>query len=71
MSVNIDKQLVMEAFRDAEGQRNPPRVLMHHTDRGSQYTSGDYKDMLDDAGVVSSISRKGNCSDNAVSGNVF
>jgi putative transposase len=49
MSVNTDKQLVMDAFRDAEGQRNPPRGLMHHTERGSQYTSGDYRDTLNDA----------------------
>ena len=71
MSVNIDKQLVMDPFPAAEGQRNPPRGLIHHTDHGSQYTSGDYGDMLNDAGVVSSVSRKGNHWDNAVSENVF
>ena len=60
MSDHIDRQLVMDAFRDAVGQRNPPRGLMHHTDRGSQYTSSDYQEMLDEAGVVSSMSRKGN-----------
>jgi putative transposase len=71
MSDHIDRQLVMDAFRDAVGQRNPPRGLMHHTDRGSQYTSSDYQEMLDDAGVVSSMSRKGNCWDNAPTESVF
>jgi len=71
MSANIDKQLVMDAFREAEGQRKPARGLVHHTDRGSQYTSGEYRTMLEHAGVVISMSRKGNCWDNAPSESVF
>jgi putative transposase len=71
MSANIDKQLVLDAFREAEGQRKPARGLVHHTDRGSQYTSGEYRTMLEDAGVVISMSCKGNCWDNAPSESVF
>lgn len=61
MSANIDNQLVVDAVREAEGQRRPARGLVHHTDRGSQYTSGEDRTMLEHAGVVISTSRKGNC----------
>ena len=71
MSANINKQLVVNAFREAEGQRKPARGLVHHTDRGSQYTSGEYRTMLEDAGVVISMSRKGNCQDNTPSESEF
>lgn len=43
------------------------RGLIHHSDRGSQYASGDFQQLLDDHGIVCSMSRKGNCWDNAVS----
>jgi putative transposase len=63
MSEHIDRALVLEALRNAVGRRVPNAGLLHHSDRGSQYASGDYQDALDDLGVVCSMSRKGNCWD--------
>jgi len=71
MSEHIDRALVLEALRVAVGRRVPNFGLMHHSDRGSQYASGDYQDALDDLGVVCSMSRKGNCWDNAVAESFF
>ena len=48
----------------------PKDSLLHHSDRGS-YASGDYQFALDDLGVVCSMSRKGNCWDNAVAESFF
>lgn len=47
------------------------RGLIHHSDRGSQYASGDFQQLLDDHGITCSMSRKGNCWDNAVSESFF
>ena len=63
MSERIDRSLVLEALRNAVGRRLPNAGLLHHSDRGSQYASGDYQNALDDLGVVCSMSRKGNCWD--------
>ena len=71
MSEHIDRALVLEALRVAVGRRVPNVGLMHHSDRGSQYASGDYQEALDDLGVVCSMSRKGNCWDNAVAESFF
>jgi len=71
MSERIDRALVLEALRNAVGRRLPNAGLMHHSDRGSQYASGDYQDALDELGVVCSMSRKGNCWDNAVAESFF
>ena len=71
MSQRIDRALVLEALRVAVGRRLPNVGLLHHSDRGSQYASGDYQDALDDLGVVCSMSRKGNCWDNAVAESFF
>ena len=71
MSERIDRALVLDALRDAAGRRVPNVGLLHHSDRGSQYASGDYQDALDDLGVVCSMSRKGNCWDNAVAESFF
>jgi transposase InsO family protein len=71
MSAHIDRALVLEALRNAVGRRLPNAGLMHHSDRGSQYASGDYQDALDELGVVCSMSRKGNCWDNAVAESFF
>lgn len=51
--------------------RNPPLGLVHHTDRGSTYTAEKYRSVLTDHGMISSMSRKGNCWDNAVSESFF
>jgi putative transposase len=45
--------------------RQPPAKLLLHSDRGVQYASGDYRQALKAAGLVASMSRKGNCYDNA------
>jgi putative transposase len=71
MSERIDRTLVLEALRNAVGRRLPNAGLLHHSDRGSQYASGDYQDALDELGVVCSMSRKGNCWDNAVAESFF
>jgi len=71
MSERIDRQLALDALTAAIGRRLPNVGLVHHSDRGSQYASGDYQDALSAAGVVCSMSRKGNCWDNAVAESFF
>jgi len=71
MSERIDRELVLEALRVAIGRRVPNAGLLHHSDRGSQYASIDYQQALDRHGVVCSMSRKGNCWDNAVAESFF
>src|SRR5438874_4670064 len=51
--------------------RQPPQGLLHHSDRGSQYASHDYQQLLAVHGIQSSMSRKGNCWDNAVAESFF
>jgi putative transposase len=71
-SERIDRALVIEALRVAVGRRTvPDSGLVHHSDRGSQYASGDYQNALHNLGVVCSMSRKGNCWDNAVAESFF
>ena len=71
MSERIDRALVLQALRLATGRRVPDAGLMHHSDRGSQYASADYQQALGDLRVVCSMSRKGNCWDNAVAESFF
>ena len=66
MSQNIDRHLVLGALDMALHGRQPPRGLLHHSDRGSQYASADYRQALAARGIECSMSRKGNCWDNAV-----
>jgi putative transposase len=66
MSERIDRALVLEALGQALAHRPEARDLIHHSDRGSQYASHDYRDALDQAGVTCSMSRRGDCWDNAV-----
>jgi transposase InsO family protein len=66
MSERIDRTLVLEALREALVRRSGARDLIHHSDRGSQYASHDYRDALDQAGITCSMSRRGDCWDNAV-----
>ena len=63
--------LVTQALQMAIGQRQPKPGLLHHSDRGSQYASGAYQQQLRAAKMVGSMSRKGNCYDNAVVERVF
>jgi len=58
--------LPLAALHVALGRRQPPRGLVHHSDRGVQYASGEYQRVLAAHGLVPSMSRRGNCWDNAV-----
>jgi transposase InsO family protein len=62
----LDRHLVLTALDRALARRRPPRGLLHHSDRGAEYTSGDYQARLTAAGIVCSMSRRGDCWDNAV-----
>ncbi|HUR47766.1 MAG TPA: IS3 family transposase [Candidatus Saccharimonadales bacterium] len=65
MSERIDTLLVLKALGMALLQREPCANLLFHSDRGVQYASGDYRTALAQAGLIASMSRKGNCYDNA------
>jgi len=65
MSPRIDTTLVLKALGMALLHRSPPRDLLFHSDRGVQYASAQYRRALSQAGLVASMSRKGNCYDNA------
>src|SRR5205807_7432919 len=67
----ITRELAVEALTMALAHRQPDPGLVHHSDRGSQYASGDYRAVLDAHGVVLSMSRRGNCWDNAVAESFF
>ena len=71
VSNRIKKGLAMEALQRAINLRQPPPGVIHHSDRGSQYCSGDYQKLLAKHGFVSSMSGKGNCYDNAMVETVF
>lgn len=66
MSEHIDTPLVLGALQMALEGRQPPQGLIHHSDRGSQYASAEYRQALASRGIQCSMSRKGNCWDNAV-----
>jgi putative transposase len=66
MSDSLEKRLVMDALRMAHSRRRPGVGLVHHSDRGSQYASDGYRQLLNDYGMKVSMSRKGDCWDNAV-----
>lgn len=61
MSVELCTQALITAY----WRRKPPKGLLHHSDRGSQYTSVAYQDLLKRFGMICSMSRKANCWDNA------
>jgi transposase InsO family protein len=65
MSERIDTALILKALAMALLHRHPPASLLCHSDRGVQYASGDYRAALQKAGFIASMSRKGNCYDNA------
>jgi putative transposase len=65
MNERMKKQLVLDALAMGYWQRKPPKGLLHHSDRGSQYASYDYQKRLESYGMQASMSRKGNCWDNA------
>lgn len=65
MSDRIDSALVCDAMKMAITHRCPGPDLIHHSDRGVQYASDDFQRLLDRHGIECSMSRKGNCWDNA------
>jgi putative transposase len=71
MSAHCDGELVANAFQMAVCRRRPKSGLLHHSDRGSQYTSRAYQQLLEQAGMSVSMSRKGNCWDNATMESFF
>jgi len=71
MASSMTKEFVMEALSMAVTQRCPDEELLHHSDRGSQYCSNDYQQMLQANGITCSMSRKGNCWDNAAMESFF
>ena len=71
MSKRIDAELALDALRMAFSLRRPGPGLLFHSDRGSVYACYDYKDLLAEHQAKPSMSRKGNCWDNAVSESFF
>ena len=68
---NNDRQLALDALEHAVAERKPLAGMLHHSDRGSTYASGDYRNALLKLGAVASMSRKGDCWDNAVAESFF
>jgi transposase InsO family protein len=66
-----DRELVLEALRRALRSRRPARGLVCHSDRGSPYASDEYRQALVDSGISASMSRTGDCYDNAVAESFF
>jgi putative transposase len=71
MSATMTAQFVTEALLMAIWRRGKPNALLHHSDRGSQYTSEQFQRLMEDHGVSCSMSRAGNVWDNAVMESFF
>jgi putative transposase len=71
MRDTIEDELTLSALRMARAARRPEPGLIHHSDRGSQYTSRDYRAELAAHGMIASMSGKGDCYDNAVAESFF
>jgi transposase InsO family protein len=70
-SQNVDRHLALAALDMALVHRRPSGGLVHHSDRGSTYASTDYRDALESRGIECSMSRRGDCWDNAVAESFF
>ncbi len=68
---SLDRELALAALDQALMRRSPAPGLVHHTDRGSQYTSAEYRERLRAHGIDASMSRVGDCWDNAVAESFF
>ena len=66
-----DRHLTIKALQMALKRRYPDAGLLHHSDQGGTYASEDYQDVLDTHGITCSMSRRGNCYDNAVMESFF
>lgn len=71
MDKRMNKELVIDALQMAINKRELKKGLIFHSDRGSQYASYDFQKMLWQNGIISSMSRKGDCWDNAVTESFF
>jgi putative transposase len=71
MAAHMRTELIESALLNALTARAPAAKLVHHSDRGSQYASETYQDLLEEYGIECSMSRKGNCWDNAVMESFF
>jgi transposase InsO family protein len=71
MDATITTQLTRDALEMALGRRQPAAGLVHHSDRGSQYAADTYRRLLSAQGAIASMSRVGNCYDNAVTESFF
>ena len=71
MSATMTAQLVTDALMMAIWRRGKPNALLHHSDRGSQYTSEQFQRLMADSGIVCSMSRSGNVWDNAAMESFF
>lgn len=71
MSASNNSQLVGDALTMAIEHRQPKAGLLHHSDQGITYTSNQYRQLLEQHGMIASMSRKGNCHDNAVAESFF
>ena len=71
MSERMHRKIVIDAVQMALGRRKASGSLIHHSDRGCQYTSAEFRTLLCQNQMTASMSRKGNCWDNAVSESFF
>ena len=71
MQATMTTQLVTDALVMAIWRRGKPEAVLHHSDRGSQYTSAPFQRLLADQGLACSMSRSGNCWDNAAMESFF
>jgi putative transposase len=71
MKDTLEASLATDALQMALWSRKPARGLMHHSDRGAQYASAAYQEILAQHGITCSMSRKGDCFDNAVAESFF
>jgi len=70
-STKIDTNLVLNAFDKALQKYKPSAGLLFHSDRGAQYASTDFREVISEASFIQSMSRKGNCWDNAPAESFF
>jgi len=66
MSERIDSELALTALQQALDRRQPSSGLLHHSDQGMQYAATSYQQLLTEYAIIPSMSRKGDCCDNAV-----
>jgi len=71
MDKHMEQEWVVSALQMAATQRRPGEGVLHHSDRGSQYAAGDYQRLLDAHKMTMSMSRKGDCYDNALMESFF